>query len=112
VEEGIISDSTKSRLAELEEQKRGLEAAIGNELVQNPVLDEDDILMFFDECRALDLKKEANKQLLIDVFVRGIILYPDGTGHIIMNYKKILRNFSFSKGGSNLETNASPIDGN
>lgn len=108
VEEGIISDSTKSRLAELEEQKRGLEAAIGNELIQNPVLDEDDILMFFDECRALDLKKEANKQLLIDVFVRGIILYPDGTGHIIMNYKKILRNFSFSKGGSNLETNASP----
>jgi site-specific DNA recombinase len=109
VEEGIISDSTKTRLAELEEQKKGLEAAIGNELIQNPVLDENDILMFFDECRALDLKKEANRQLLIDLFIEKMIIYPDGGGHIILNYKKISRECSFSRGGSNTETNASPF---
>jgi hypothetical protein len=38
-----------------------------------------------------------------------MIIYPDGGGHIILNYKKISREYSFSRGGSNTETNASPL---
>jgi hypothetical protein len=35
-------------------------------------------------------------------------IYPDGGGHIILDYKKISRESPFSKSGSNMETNASP----
>jgi hypothetical protein len=42
-------------------------------------------------------------------FIEKMIIYPDGGGHIILNYKKISREYSFSRGGSNTETNASPM---
>jgi hypothetical protein len=36
----------------------------------------------------------------------------NGGGRIILNYKKISREYSFPKGGSNTETNASPFADN
>jgi len=39
-----------------------------------------------------------------------MIVCPESAGHIILNYKKISREYSFSRGGSNTETNVSPFD--
>jgi hypothetical protein len=46
---------------------------------------------------------------LIYHLVERVIICLNGGGHIILNYKKISREYSFSRGGSNTETNASPL---
>jgi len=56
--------------------------------------------------------KNLNTKLLLDLLIEKMTIYPDGGGHIILNYKQISREYSFSRGGSNTETNASPEENN
>jgi hypothetical protein len=46
---------------------------------------------------------------LIDHLVERVIICLNGGGHIILNDKEISREYSFSKGGSNTETNPLPL---
>ena len=72
MEQGIVSDSTKTRLAELEEKLKDIEGKILLENAKYKIqLTKEDISKFI----RTSLKKEA--ELLIELLVKKIILYDD-----------------------------------
>jgi hypothetical protein len=58
------------------------------------------------------MSKISIQSYFFDLLIEKMTIYPDGGGHIILNYKQISREYSFSRGGSNTETNASPEENN
>ena len=77
IQQGIFTKSTKGRLDELEAAKEDLEIRIANEKITKPKLTEEKIKHFLYRFRALDMRKEKHRQLLIDMFVNRIYLYDD-----------------------------------
>lgn len=86
LERGIIFDSTKKRLAELEEKKKDLETLLIKEQIKSPILTKEQILFGLTKFRNLDISTREGKQRLIDGFVNTIYLYDDYV-IITCNYK-------------------------
>lgn len=86
IQQGIILDSTKKRLTDLEEQKKALELKLIQEQIKAPVLTKEQILFGITKFRALDLSTQKGRQTLIDSFVNAVYLYDD-SALIICNYK-------------------------
>lgn len=86
IQMGIITPSTKQRLAELEEQKNQLEQQILMEQIKNPVLSREQIAFFIDQYRKTDIHDEAQRQRLIDCFVNAVFVYDDKIV-LTFNYK-------------------------
>lgn len=66
IQQGIILDSTKKRLAELEEQKKKLEIELLQEQIKKPLLTKEQILFGITKFRTLDLSTRQGRQALID----------------------------------------------
>lgn len=77
IEQGIITDSTKVRLQELEDKKKDLELQIIQEKLSKPNYTKEQYIQFFNRSRNLDLLKQRNRKALIDYFVNAIVLYDD-----------------------------------
>ena len=77
IEKGIIFDSTRDRLAELETQKSELEVAILEEQIERPILTREQIRFGIERFRKLDIKEIEDKKCLIDNFINAIYLYDD-----------------------------------
>lgn len=77
IEAGIITDSTKKRLDELEVQKRETEDALSLAELKNPVLSKEHISYFIYGFRDLDPGEVENRQLIVDSFINSIYLYDD-----------------------------------
>ena len=77
IEQGIITDSTKVRLQELEDKKKDLELQIMQEKLSKPNYTKEQYLEFFKHSKNLDLTKQRNRKALIDYFVNAIVLYDD-----------------------------------
>lgn len=88
IEQGIITDSTKDRLAQLESKKKEYEISILQEKIKKPFLAKEQILFGIDKYKKLDLNTLEGKQRLIDGFVNSIYLYDD----------KIIFTFNFKDG--------------
>lgn len=86
IQMGIITPSTKQRLAELEEQKNQLEQQILMEQIKNPVLSREQITFFLDQYKKTDTTDEAQRQRLIDCFVNAVFVYDDKIV-LTFNYK-------------------------
>ena len=86
IQMGIITPSTKQRLAGLEEQKNQLEQQILMEQIKNPVLFREQIAFFIDQYRKTDIHDEAQRQRLIDCFVNAVFVYDDKIV-LTFNYK-------------------------
>ena len=80
---GIITDSTKQRLEELEANKKELETNIAIEELQKPMLTKDQILFWLYKFRKLDVTKLESRRRLVDSFVNSIIVYDD---YILINF--------------------------
>ena len=83
---GIITASTKQRLADLEEQKAQLEQQILVEQIKNPALSREQIAFFLDQYKKTDVNDEAQRQRLIDCFVNAVFVYDDKIV-LTFNYK-------------------------
>ena len=83
---GIITESTRCRLIELEERKRDLEISIIQEELQNPLLTREQITFFLYRFRKFDITQKEQRQCLIDSFVNAIYLYDDKM-ILTFNYK-------------------------
>lgn len=83
IESGIITDSTKQRLEDLEAQKKRLEDALSVAELENPLLSREQISVFVYRFRELDTEKILNRQLIIDSFINSIYLYDD---KIVLTY--------------------------
>ena len=81
---GIFSPTTKQRLDELEQQKEKIDCEM---LVQsifkaNPV-DEETVYKFFLSFKDLDYTEPRNREKLIEMFVRKVVLFDDKDEPII-----------------------------
>lgn len=86
IQQGIILDSTKKRLSDLEEQKKKLEIELLQEQIKKPLLTKEQILFGITKFRTLDLSTRQGRQTLIDSFVNAIYLYDD-YALVTCNYK-------------------------
>ena len=86
IQQGIVLDSTKKRLSDLENRKKELEIEIAQEQIKRPVLTREQIHFGLTKFRKLDLSTKKGKQTLIDGFVNTIYLFDD-YAIITCNYK-------------------------
>ena len=96
IQQGIIFDSTKKRLSDLEEQKKALELELIQEQIKKPILTKEQILYGISRFRTLDLSTQEGKQRLIDSFVNAIYLYDD-YALVTCNYKDGTIKISFEE---------------
>ncbi len=86
IQQGVVLDSTKKRLADLENRKKELEIEIAQEQIKCPTLTREQILFGLTKFRNLDLTTQKGKQTLLDGFVNSIYLFDD-YAIITCNYK-------------------------
>ena len=86
IQQGIVLDSTKKRLSDLENRKKELEIEIAQEQIKRPFLTREFIHFGLTKFRKLDLSTQKGKQTLIDSFVNAIYLFDD-YAIITCNYK-------------------------
>ena len=111
IQQGIILESTKKRLSDLEEQKKSLELELIQEQIKKPFLTKEQILYGITRFRTLDLNTQEGKQRLIDAFVNAIYLYDD-YALITCNYKDGTLRIPLEEiEGSDLLSNGVPFDG-
>lgn len=77
IQAGIITESTKQRLNELEAEKSNISEQIAIERIQHPVLTREQISFFLDQFRDADISKPEVRQHLIDIFVNAVYVYDD-----------------------------------
>lgn len=86
IEQGIISESTKDRLNELEKSKKSLNESLAIEQLKRPTLSQEQIEFWLLKLRELDITKDYDKQILVDNFINAIYLYDDKIV-LVFNYK-------------------------
>ncbi len=77
IESGIITESTKSRLEELEKRRKKLTYALQNEEAKHPIFSKSQIIAWFHRLRTFDVKKKEHRERLIDTFINAIFLFDD-----------------------------------
>lgn len=78
IEQGVFSETTQSRLLELESQKKALTEAIRAEEIKRAMAkNEISIQHFFDEYKNADLGDPAVRDYLLNYFVDKIFVYDD-----------------------------------
>jgi site-specific DNA recombinase len=86
IQAGIITESTKQRLSELEEQKKDIELQITQEEMQYPQLTRENVTYWIYRFRTLDMSKLEERRRLIDSFVNSVTVFDDYI-LITFNYK-------------------------
>jgi len=74
IEKGILTETTQARMMELEQEKKDYEIAIAQEQLAKPKLSRAMILDWFDGFSKGDVDSITYRQLLIDFFVKKIVL--------------------------------------
>lgn len=77
IENGIFTESTKSRLDELEKLKKKLTISLQAEQAKHPVLSKEQIIAWFHRLRTFDVTKKEHRERLIDTFINAIFLFDD-----------------------------------
>ena len=116
IEQGIIFESTKERLAQLEKEKSELDITILQEQIKKPFLTKDQIRFGIEKFKKLDISTKDGKQRLIDGFINAIYLYDDKIT-FTFNYKDgtktvFLSELNCSPSGSDLKCFTAPKSGN
>lgn len=83
IEAGIVTESTKSRLLELEAQKTELEAQIAHEQIVMPALEVDQVVYFMQRFKGGKVDDPDYQRSIIDTFVNKILIY---NGRLIITY--------------------------
>ncbi|WP_066684789.1 recombinase family protein [Christensenella intestinihominis] len=108
IQQGLLTESTKERLRELEETKSKLQTSILQEKIRHPLLTREQISFFIYRFRDSDITKREQRQRLIDSFVNAIYLYDDKVV-ITLNYTEGAKTISLRDiEGSDLLKEATP----
>ncbi len=86
IQQGILTQSTKGRLEELEASKEELETRIACERLAKPKVSAEFVTFWLHRFRKLDVRQKSHRKMLIDTFVNAIFLYDDKMV-ITFNYK-------------------------
>lgn len=97
IEVGIVTESTKNRLSELEDNKNELQSALDRLLLETPkMIEKEEFLFWIDSLRKKDTADEQYQELLIDTFLNAVYLYDDGYIDIGTNLIKGTKRFDCS----------------
>ena len=96
IQQGIITESTKQRMEELEQLKSELSVQIAKEEIAQPTLTREQILFWFHRLRKMDVKKIDHRRRLIDSFINSIYLFDDRMV-ITFNYKDGSKTITFEE---------------
>ena len=77
IESGIVTESTKRRLMELETERAKIETGIARELIEQPTLDEEQIIYFLKSFRNGNWKDEEYQKFIVDTFLNSVYLYDE-----------------------------------
>lgn len=77
IEQGIITETTKGRLTELEEERKKIEGEIGAESQRHPRMTREEILFGIEKFAKLDTSTQDGRRKLIDGFINSVYLYDD-----------------------------------
>ncbi|MCX7843232.1 MAG: recombinase family protein [Clostridia bacterium] len=77
IEQGIITESTKKRLVELEEQKQQLEIEIAKENISQKLITKEQIIFFLSSFKGGSIDDEKYCQQIIDTFINAVFVYED-----------------------------------
>ena len=108
IQMGIINESTKQRLDELEARKKETELQIIQEEMRHPALSRGDVVWWICRFRTLDMSNLDERRRLIDSFVNSVTVFDD---HVLItfNYKEGETTIPFSSlDGSDLESVGGP----
>ena len=96
---GIITQSTKRRLSELEELKSSLDIQISKQLIANNVkLTKEEIIYWLSQFKSSNIDDEKVQQKIVDTFINNIFVYED---KIIITY-----NYDGANNTSTIDLNA------
>ena len=116
IQQGILTQSTKSRLEELEARKEDLEIKIANEKLAKPKVSAEFVTFWLQRFRKLDMTRKEHRQVLIDTFVNAVFLYDDKLV-LTTNYKDGTKTITFDEvdsalagqpAGSDLDCSGAP----
>lgn len=77
IEQGIITKTTKSRMQELEEQKKQTETEIAKESIAQRVITKEQIVYWLSSFKGGSVDDESYCQKLIDTFINSVFVYED-----------------------------------
>lgn len=86
LEQGIVTESIKSRLLELEAAKADLAVGIANAKIKAPRVERSDVIWFIKSFRDLDRTDAGWKISLVDTFLKAAYLYRDGRLLLNLNF--------------------------
>ena len=87
IEAGIITETTKARLQELEAEKRDLDRKIERERRLIPSFTRDQVVCWLEAFREGDIEDVSFQKRLIKQFLRAVYLYDDHL-HLIFDYSE------------------------
>lgn len=102
IEQGIITESTKRRLEELEDERAQLEHGIAEENIKKPIINRNQFIFLASQFLDGDKNDPIYRQRLIDTFVNAVYIFED---KIIIAY-----NYSDGTDPMNLEKIERAID--
>ncbi len=83
IEQGIITETTKRRMKELEAKKSEIETKIIREEIKERRLTKEQIVAWLTKLTELDLADEGNKLRIIETYVNSVYVYDD---KIVVNF--------------------------
>lgn len=83
IEQGIITDTTKSRLLEAEDRRKAILATIAKEEIKKPPLTQEQIEFFLHDIKDRVCDSDERTEIIINTFVNAVYLYDD---HIVITY--------------------------
>ena len=111
IEQGIITESTKQRLDELEKEKAELQIAIQKEELSKSLLTKDGIIQYINKFKYGDKDSIEYKRNIIDNFVNAVYVFDDHL-IIVFNCKAGTKRVRLSKAselsGSNVNAQSPP----
>lgn len=99
IEDGIRTESTKTRLENLETQKIETTEKLTHARIKSPTYTKEQIVLFLNRFRSVDLSDFKSKQMLIDKFVDSIFVYDDKI-ILTLRYRDDIEEISFEKSNS------------
>ena len=86
IDSGLITDSLKSHLMELEAERVSLEAGIAKERMEAPELERDSVVWFLERFRDGDQSDPAWRIFIVETFLQAAYLYDDGRLLLHLNF--------------------------
>jgi len=86
IDSGLVTDSIKSHLLELEAEKSVLQKSIAKEKMREPVLERDTVVYFLERFRNGDTSDVGWRIFLVDTFLKAAYLYDNGDLLLCLNF--------------------------